>query len=62
VIEVGSYLQHIFTGRVVRILEIKTNEIKLEWVLKDSTINMTYDKEFILTQFAQLTPLEVELL
>lgn len=61
-IEVGSCWKHIFTGKIVRIVEIKNSEIVIEWIVKNVTFNMTYDKEFILTCFEQMTPLEVELL
>lgn len=75
-IEVGSYWQRSSTGRVVRIVEVKTSGISVEFsscsvVLEwkelsksdySTTFTMEYDINYFLINFEQLTPLEMELL
>lgn len=66
-IEVGSYWQYIFADRVVKVVEINSHLVVVEWEkLSKPDYSTTYTAEFdinyFLTQFEQLTPLEVELL
>lgn len=61
-IEVGSYWRYIFTDRVIRIIEVRTRGLSAEWLHGNTTFKMDYDKEYFLTMFEQITPLELELL
>lgn len=61
-IEIGSYWQHIITSRVVKIIEVRTELISVEYSYTNTTFNMYYDKEFFIKLFEKLTSLEVELL
>lgn len=66
-IEVGSYWQYIFADRVVKIVEISQCMVVVEWKKLSkpgyyTTFNVEFDINYFLTQFEQLTPLEVELI
>lgn len=66
-IEVGSYWQYIFVDRVVKIVQISPCTVVVEWVILSklgysTTYTAEFDINYFLTQFEQLTPLEVELL
>ena len=66
-IEVGSYWQYIFADRVVKIVEISPCMVVVEWeklskLEYSTTYTAEFDINYFLTQFEQLTPLEVELL
>lgn len=66
-VEIESYWQYIFADRVVKVVEVNSHLVVVEWEkLSKSEYSTTYIAEFdinyFLTQFEQLTPLEVELL